>query len=197
MPEFEFKYYYSHMPSEDEPTYGLYQPLLDCFLFVTNDYTLASKLVDIMSSRYDLFICEIGGACNFAGNLINLIDNRCCEDWSLSNSREIKTAPLSKNTVTRANKLRRSRKTVTHDINKEKQWILMCLHFINKLGRLKYPYAGINDWTTNILNLTDSNSCTINFNLLEKTVIKLLYINTDFETTDREITKLINEFDVT
>jgi hypothetical protein len=190
----EFKYYTpgSWAPT-GEPVYGLYQPLLDCFLFVTADYTLAGKLVDIMSSRFDLFICEIGVACNFKGNLLN---NSCCENWSLSNSHTIKTAPLSKNTVTQADRLRKSRRTVAHDINKEKQWILMCAHWIDCLNQLKYPYANINNWTTNILNLTDSDFCTINFNLLEKTVIKLLYINTDFETTDREINKLITEFRV-
>lgn len=70
-----------------KPHYGLYQPALDRIVFTVDDLEIAQEIVLLMSSRFNLFIYDLSGAENYSPNII---DNTCCENWSVSNCHEIK-----------------------------------------------------------------------------------------------------------
>ena len=63
--------------------YGLYSPALDCFVITHNNKDILRRLSLLFSSRYNLILCRLDLADNFA---INLIDNMVCLDWTLQTS---------------------------------------------------------------------------------------------------------------
>lgn len=67
--------------------YGLYSPALECFVITHNNKNILRQLALLFSSRYNLILCRLDLADNFA---INLIDNIVCLDWTLQASKIIK-----------------------------------------------------------------------------------------------------------
>jgi hypothetical protein len=64
--------------------YGLYSPALDCFVITHNNKDILRQLALLFSSRYNLILCRLDLADNFA---MNLIDNMVCLDWTLQASK--------------------------------------------------------------------------------------------------------------
>jgi hypothetical protein len=66
-----------------EPTqYGLYNPVVDRLVFVSDNYDILEYVVFLMSSKIRLLIVPLHTAPNFK---IDLIDNTCCSNWSITN----------------------------------------------------------------------------------------------------------------
>jgi len=120
--------------------FGLWQPVLDRFLITVNDKDSALQIGLLASSKYKLLTCNLSSATNHNENLI---DNLCCENWTLSNKRHINfteldshgkiievenlisTDPLSKNPD-------------NFNIEQEKNWLQFCKFFLDFLKNLKY-----------------------------------------------------------
>ena len=84
----DFKYFtYGYSSDLRNPMYGLYQPVLNCFLIVFPDYdVVGQQLTAILSSRYLLQPIRLDVADNYTRNVI---DNKVCENWTISNLYEI------------------------------------------------------------------------------------------------------------
>lgn len=67
--------------------YGLYQPVLDRFVFTVDDLEIAQEIKLLMASRFGLYIFDLTQADNYQPNLI---DNICCENWTVDNKKIIK-----------------------------------------------------------------------------------------------------------
>jgi hypothetical protein len=63
--------------------YGLYNPVLDCFVLVHSDLSMLRLLLKLFSSRYYLILCRLDLAQNFDKNLL---DNSVCINWTVENS---------------------------------------------------------------------------------------------------------------
>ena len=110
------------------PHYGLYQPNLDCFLLITDDWHQSIDIKNINISRYPLFIFQLDEAENYKANLI---DNLCCEHWTVTPgcfdfvkthwSYPILTQQLISTTPTNRFNL---------DFSKEKLWLQYVWHWI-------------------------------------------------------------------
>jgi hypothetical protein len=62
--------------------YGLYSPVMDRLVCVDKDYEWVEHAVFLLSSKIRLLIVPLHFAPNFQ---IDLIDNTCCSQWSITN----------------------------------------------------------------------------------------------------------------
>jgi hypothetical protein len=62
--------------------YGLYSPVMDRLVCVDKDYQWFEHAVFLLSSKIRLLIVPLHCAPNFQ---IDLIDNTCCSQWSITN----------------------------------------------------------------------------------------------------------------
>jgi hypothetical protein len=105
---------------------GLYQPTLNRFLFTVNDIRYAQDMALIAINRYPLFLVNLVTADNYCENLI---DNFCCENWSLP-SQQIAPTMLKDyaNFVVDAEHLIES--PSDQDLSEEKQYLQLCCHYV-------------------------------------------------------------------
>lgn len=82
--------YFFHGAAVDNPglycQYGLYTPMLDCFVLTHSDPKILQLLSKLFSSRYYLTLCRLDLAQNFNKNLI---DNSVCTNWTVGNTDQI------------------------------------------------------------------------------------------------------------
>ena len=120
------------------PHYGLYQPLLNCFLLVTNDIQESVKIKNLTVSRYPLFIFQLDVADNY---LFNLMDNDCCENWSVTSQKKFNFALTYYSRPIRSKILIESDHNCIADINidEEKLWLQYVWHWVRFV---KWIYEG-------------------------------------------------------
>jgi hypothetical protein len=197
----DFKYFtYGYNPDLRNPIYGLYQPVLNCFLIVFPDYDtiIGPQLTAILSSRYLLQPVQLNTADNYTHNII---DNEICENWTISNLSEIPTRSIiAKVTVVPAARLiPTSPVTGPIQLAKEKQWAQFCLFWLRFINsQCHIPAAGV--WIDNLIGNLDI------FNIFDpllpenykhfiSTTMQLLYLGQDVQTTEQAIIDIVNTDD--
>jgi len=196
----DFKYFtYGYSPNLTNPIYGLYQPVLNCFLIVFPDYdTVGPQLAAILSSRYLLQPVCLTTANNYT---YNIIDNEICENWAISNQNDIPTrAIITRLTVIQADRLiPTTAVTELIQIKKEKQWVQFCLFWLRFIkSQCQLPVAG--SWIDDQLGNLDI------FNMFEPLLpvgyrqfitktMQLLYLGRDIQKTEQAIIDIIQTDD--
>lgn len=195
----DFKYFtYGYSPDLRNSVYGLYQPVLNCFLIVFPDYnSVGPQLAAILSSRYVLQPVRLDTADNYVHNVI---DNEICECWTISNIDEI----LPNEIITRVNVLLADQLVQTTpaksiQIKKEKQWAQFCLFWLRFIrSECQFGVAGL--WIDSQIGNLDI------FNVFEPVlfpdhkevvtkIMSLLYLGQDLEQTEQAIFDLVNNAD--
>jgi hypothetical protein len=193
----DFKYFtYGYSPDSRNPIYGLYQPVLNCFLIVFPDYdSVGPKLTAILSSRYLLQPVRIDVADNYTHNVI---DNEICENWAISNFEEI----IPNNMITAAIKVIQAKQLLpsvsarSTQTEKEKQWAQFCLFWLRFIAfDSQFGSAGL--WIDhNIGNLDIFNIfeplLSSDYNKFVQKTMSLLYLGQDLEKTEQAIISLVN-----
>jgi len=107
---------------------GLYQPLLNQFLLTVNNIRHAQDIALIAINRYPLFLVNLVTADNYSENLI---DNLCCEHWSLP-SQQIAPTKLWNyaNFIVDAEHLAENPSEL--DLSEEKQYLQLCWHYLKQ-----------------------------------------------------------------
>jgi len=195
----DFKYFtHGYSSNSRNSIYGLYQPVLNCFLIVFPDYaSIGPKLAAILSSRYVLQPIRLDTADNYSHNII---DNEICELWTISNLNDISPNDL----ITKANILLADRLIPTTpieliQIEKEKQWAQFCLFWLRFI-RLESQFNAAGLWIDNQIGNLDI------FNVFEPILfpnyrefvtktMSLLYLGQDLEKTEQAILDLVNNTD--
>lgn len=195
---YDLKYFDYGLPVHPAlPIYGLYQPVLDCFLIVTNTETLINKLKFILSSRYLTHVICLNAADNFHPTLI---DNSVCENWTIKDKNQIElthamdTLPC----INLSGLLVSTTTFIEWDILKEKQWALLCLHWLTFFDRFKHnSYSQIDSELKDLIDLKDLNySWNPGIIDAEKQIMKLLYLNKDFDQTNQQILSIVNHYGI-
>jgi hypothetical protein len=193
----DFKYFtYGYSIDSRLPLYGLYHPVLNCFLIVLPDYdSVGLQLAAILSSRYLLQPVYLTSANNYTHNII---DNEVCERWAISNFNEIPASNLITGiTVIPANVLIPvATSTKLIKIEKEKQWAQFCLFWLRfiklECGNL---VSGIwIDDQIGDLDIFDVFEPLLPSNhkqFITKTM-QLLYLGQDVQRTEQAIIDIIN-----
>jgi hypothetical protein len=189
-----FEYGYPDDPAK--PHYGLYQPVLDRFVFTIDDLEIAKKIKDLMSSRFSLYIFDLTLAENHAHTLL---DNTCCENWSIDNKQDIRlTHSYRDESILKPNMLIPVDRSCDWDLQAEKDWMQAIWHwslFQSQLENVFYPWYRVEQFVDQMLLLdTESNYRTISeFGNLTKS---LFYLERDYATVISKIKSTIESSDI-
>jgi hypothetical protein len=196
----DFKYFtYGYSPDLTKPIYGLYQPVLNCFLIVFPDYdSVGPQLAAILSSRYLLQPIQIDTANNYTHNVI---DNEICENWTISNFNVVPARTIITGlTVIPADELTPTTVVVIDKIQleKEKQWAQFCLfwlRFIKSEHITQLSAAGL--WIDNQLGNLDifdifEPLLPVNYKQFITKTMQLLYLGRDLQETEQAIFDIVN-----
>jgi len=196
----DFKYFtYGYSSDLRNSLYGLYQPVLNCFLIVFPDYAgVGPQLAAVLSSRYVLQPLQINTASNYTHNII---DNEICERWTISNlDRILPNEIMTKVNVMFADQLmpvETSNQLI--QIEKEKQWAQFCLFWLRFI-RSECQVGATGLWIDNQIGNLDM------FDVLEPVLfpnyrefvtktMSLLYLGLDLEKTEQDILDLLKNTD--
>ena len=193
----DFKYFsYGYSSDSRHSLYGLYQPVLNCFIIVFPDYaSVGPQLAAVLSSRYVLQPLQINTAGNYTHNII---DNEVCDRWTISNLDRISPNEImTKVSVMFADQLIPVDTSVQLiQIEKEKQWAQFCLFWLRFI-RSECQFGATGLWIDNQIGNLDM------FDVLEPVLfpsyrefvtktMSLLYLGLDLEKTEQAILDLLN-----
>jgi hypothetical protein len=125
-----FEYGY---PEHGKSYYGLWSPALNCFIFVHGDIQRLTKLQWLLSSKIVVNILE------FDNTVLeqNLIDNTCCENWTVVQDGQINIALSYKQggTVTSCQHtlVKNQNPVFEQDITFLREWSFLLNHWCNKI----------------------------------------------------------------
>jgi hypothetical protein len=197
----DFKYFtYGYNPDLKKPIYGLYQPVLDCFLIVFPDYNtvVGPQLTAILSSRYLLQPIQLDTANNYT---YNIIDNEVCERWTISNPGDIpvRSMIIGVSVIPAVQLMPVTVVTELIQIKKEKQWAQFCLFWLRFINsECHIPAAGM--WIDNLIGNLDIFNVfdpllPANYKQFITKTMQLLYLGQDLQKTEQAILDIINTDD--
>ena len=174
---------------DQQPQYGLYNAVTDCFMLVTPNLNEANQLKSILSSRYELLLVELSSADNFN---LNLIDNTVCTNWSFEGKHQIKIGTLEiylTETLIQADTLCASTQSGSWPLESEQNYALMCQHWINFLNQQKHLVAS--QKFDKFLPLPDSLRDDDDFFKLTQKMYRTMYLGQNLQLVDQDIKTLI------
>ena len=182
---FEY-FFYGYPKYKNENIYALYQPVTDCFLLCTSNLHTANNVKILLSSKYSLYTVKLNSASNYQPNII---DNTCCENWTLSNRDEMLINRIGRGTPTvEAQELCATSPKISVDWSHEKKYAMLCCHWFDKLD----CHTTDGEKLANLINL-DPSLKEIDFNKIKSQIFYLLYRGRDVLSVQHEISQLVNE----
>lgn len=170
---------------------GLYQPILNRFLLTVNHIRDAQDIALIAASRYPLFLVNLVTADNYNENLI---DNLCCENWSLPNQQITPTKlKLYANFVVDAKHLLENPNDL--DVSKEKQYLQLCYYYLRRYDEIiqKNTYGWeIKKFMTEIFDF-EPHAHDILVQNLKKQIVAELFLCKDIKSTTTSIENIITK----
>lgn len=195
-----FKYFsYGYSPNPKHSViYGLYQPVLNCFLIVFPDFeSIGMQLTALLSSRYLLQPVRIDTADNYYHNII---DNTVCENWTISNFDTISVSDIAaKMHLVLADQLIASTPVdcMPIQIQKEKEWAQFCLFWLRFIQtEISTGASGL--WIDNQIGNLDLSGTfepliDNHTQLFVKQTMQLLYLGLDPDLTEQHILDLLDQ----
>lgn len=185
-----FKYFkYEKFTNADIDTYGLYNPVDDCFITITTSIQTAFILKSILSSRYfNLHICRINSAKNFSSTEIDTLSSH---SLSLSNKDAIDLVnSLADPTITVVDELCITSRDRSVSRVLEHQWVIFCTHWIDFVKNSSIYFQ--TDMILNSFLQLDLEIVGTVTQLNQKQVFKLLYVGMDISETEQSIKEILN-----
>lgn len=195
----EFKYY-RHGSSQNSAAYGLYDIVADRFLIVLPNKEITKQLKCILSSRYQLYICQLDTAVNYKDFHI---DNSNCDQWTLANKEDVKFSNMMLPAIISVEQLQVATSVPKYNVLNEKLWCLFCSHWLHKLNNMpdhiddRYSYIKLDNFLNGFLDI-DEVQYSHNWgyqkklSLVKNDILKLLYLSRDFNTAESAINQLID-----
>lgn len=170
-----------------DPHFGLYQPVLDCFLLTVCDLAQAQEIKMLASSRYSLYVVDLVCAENYA---IDLIDNSCCENWTLSNKEMIQVGASHHIAVLKSDCLVTTN-TQDSDVTGEKLYLQEILYHVKYYFDMeRFTNIKIHDWIDGIIDYDFADQDYIFRKECIKKIKKILYLGVDLVQMEDEITQI-------
>lgn len=182
-----FKYFVNGTTT-DRPLYGLYQPTMNRFLFVVDNLHRVHQLQALLVGRYPLAVCCLSASTNYQNGMI---DNECCENWTLSNVADTFSSSNFNGTDVNAEQLLETNQPFDWPIGNEKQWIMFCNHWIDFFDLVRKHETWSHKFDAQVMSFLD---CKLEYFplQLEKQVMQLLFNGTDITSTEQTIIELIS-----
>ena len=172
---------------------GLYQPMLNRFLLTVNDIRDAQDIALIAINRYPLFLVNLVTADNYKENLI---DNLCCENWSLPGHQIAPTKLINyANFVVDAEHLTENPSDI--DLSEEKQYLQLCCYYLRQyndiMKRNTYGWE-IKKFMSEIFDLkSHPHRNNIHVQNLKKQIVAELFLCNDINSTAASIENIITK----
>lgn len=170
---------------------GLYQPVLGCFLLTLCDLKQAQEIKLLASSRYSLYSIDLTTAKNYCPNII---DNDCCENWTLSNRKDIEVgSSWGTQKILCAEELVPC-STVDPDIQKEKEHLQLIWYYVRYYLQLclNDTHYEINQFIHDVMGINDHNfQCVQSFIANAK---KTLYLGRDSNGVEQDMQSHIEKY---
>ena len=179
----------------NEPQFGLWSPILDRFLLVLCDEEFGTIIKYISSSRYSLYLVNLSTSNNYTAALI---DNSCCQNWTIANKKDIKLSRPQDYDVIPA-ELVPSQDNSTWDIENEKQWLQFIWHHLKFIRTLQNsnPWYKYSKFLNSIgilgAELHESASFYNEITLTENYILKSLYLGNNIKDTEIAIEQYISQ----
>lgn len=182
---------YGYPKNFGDPHFGLYQPVLDCFLLVVTDLTQAQEIKLLASSRYSLYVVDLTTAENYSANII---DNTCCENWKISNKQSINIGMSDGiNSLVKAVRLETA-DSQDPDILNEKLYLQTVWYHVKYCLHIEYhARKQIHDWIDGILELEFEDTDHVTMKNCIKKIKRVLYQTTDLAQIENEIQQIKSE----
>jgi hypothetical protein len=172
---------------------GLYQPILNRFLLTVNHIRDAQDIALIAASRYPLFLVNLVTADNYNENLI---DNLCCENWSLPNQQITPTklkVYANLHTIVDAEHLLDNPSELA--LSEEKKYLQLCCYYLRRYDEIiqKNTYAWeIKKFMTEIFDF-EPHPHDIPVQNLKKQIVAELFLCKDIKSTTTSIENIITK----
>jgi len=170
---------------------GLYQPRLNRFLLTVNNLQHAQDIVLIAAGRYPLFLVDLVTADNYCENLI---DNDCCENWSLPGEQIVPTRLRDyANFTVDADTLVENPSDL--DFSQEKQYLQLCWYYLKLHDHIiqKNTYGWkIKKFMSEIFDF-ESHPHDIPIQDLKKQIVAQLFLCKDIDSTATSIENTITK----
>jgi len=172
---------------------GLYQPMLNQFLLTVTNIQHAQDIALIASGRYPLFLVNLTTASNYCENLI---DNACCENWTLTAEQIIPTEMSNyANFIVNAKQLVPGQQHHDSELHDEKHYLQVCWYYLKLLDSVatnNIRGRRIKDFMSDIFNIQQNESDLIVQNL-KKQIIAELYLCKDITVTKISIENILKQ----
>lgn len=190
---FEKLFFWGYPGNSTEPHLGLWEPVANRFLLTLSSTKKARVIKMIASARYNLLVCDLRSADNYQENLL---DNTCCESWTVNNKKAIVISkPYAHNQPIAVDNLVCVEPGDQHDYVKEKSWLYLCYHWLTVLEKLKDE-----DWyqqdrfIKKIFSTELQNQGPDYFDkiaLVENHILRTLYLGQDLDQINHDIESFI------
>lgn len=151
-PGFEYGY-----PDPGNPYYGLWSPALNCFIFVHHNLERLVKLQWLLSSKILVNVLQFDNVVSEQ----NLIDNTCCENWTITQDGQLNIALSYKQggTVTSCQHVRvqNQNPTFDQDVTFLRQWTFFLNHWCNKIESKFNTDNPLEQYVSNIIDADQKN----------------------------------------
>jgi len=181
-----FRYFvYGYPENSSDPLYAVYQPVLNCFLCVTGNLAQAKTLSALLVSRYVTCICLVSTAENYTQNLI---DNEVCDAWTLSNCDDVLIDySLYDTDLIKAQQLVPATGDHGWDVEKEKQWAMLCLHWLSVFEEIKMCFFNFYQIDSVLSKILPQEQISYFPHHIEQKVMQTLFFENDVEQADLDI----------
>lgn len=172
-----------------EPQIGIWSPVLDRFLLVLCDREFSTTIKYLCSSRYSLYLFDLSTSANYTPTLI---DNSCCQNWTISNRKDIKLSRPHDYDLVRAD-LIPAPNECDWDVESEQQWLQFIWHNLKFIQNLKnqhtwYKYSKfLNSIGMAGKELNETASLYNEITSIENYILKSLYLGDNIKDTKQAI----------
>lgn len=182
-------------PDNQGQHYALWEPVLNRFLLVLSDLQLCETIKFIASSRYKLFLIDLTTAENYTPTLI---DNSCCGNWTFSNKIDIATIQPNRYVLPiAATMLLENKSDSDWDFRQETRYLQFIAVWLKFLKHIKeqHPWMAYVEFIRKIHRDNElagiKNDWYDRQTLLEKDILKTLYLGNDIQLVHQQIVDLL------
>jgi hypothetical protein len=189
-------------PSTKIKHWALYEPASQRFLFTSDyqDLDILQEIRTLCSSRYNLFLFDIGAAENYHANIM---DNTCCENWSVLKNfddSQFNESLLMHRPIVETIKLIPSGRTEISDamIQEQKKWIQFVNYWVLYLknGILNRQWDVVDRFIQDTMGLKFDDPSDFDYyenpSNLARAIRWELYLGKDIQSTQNKITELMS-----
>ena len=177
---------------KSDTLYTLYSFAVDCFVFAEPDLKIVNQLTALMTGKIDLRIVEISQASNYYHGLI---DNTVCYNWSFTQQNRYLDLRANPEKIIIPDRLQEQPicSEYCEKLNKLQDWIHLSRHWIQILAHVKQYYMHENMSHEFLSSFLSEGTFPCSFRDAEKSIHKILYIETNYKVARQKIEKIANQ----